>query len=157
MASRPNLTAITAEIIDVLGKVGYYHDSERVGTVPTWPAHLRRTRAGTGREIYFALYQTLADSGETLGVFRDYPPDYFDLIVVDECHRGSARGESDWHAILEHFSPAVQIGMTATPKRDANIDTYNYFAEPEPAYDGQSGDADPDGLEDAGARKFLRR
>ncbi len=84
----------------------------------------------TGREIYFALYQTLADSGDALGIFRDYPPDYFDLIVVDECHRGSARDESDWHAILEHFSPAVQVGMTATPKREANIDTYNYFGDP---------------------------
>ncbi len=89
-----------------------------------------RGAAKTGREIYFALYQTLADSGETLGVVRDYPPDYFDLVVVDECHRGSARDGSDWHAILEHFSPAVQIGMTATPKRDANIDTYKYFGEP---------------------------
>jgi len=89
-----------------------------------------RGEAKTGREIYFALYQTLADSGEALGVFRDYPPDYFDLIVVDECHRGSARDESDWHAILEHFSPAVQVGMTATPKRDANVDTYNYFGDP---------------------------
>jgi type I restriction enzyme R subunit len=89
-----------------------------------------RSEAKTGREIYFALYQTLADSGETLGVFRDYPSDYFDLIVVDECHRGSARDESDWHAILEHFSPAVQIGMTATPKREANIDTYAYFGDP---------------------------
>jgi type I restriction enzyme R subunit len=86
--------------------------------------------AKTGREIYFALYQALADSGDALGVFRDYPRDYFDLIVVDECHRGSARDESDWHAILEHFSPAVQVGMTATPKRDANIDTYNYFGDP---------------------------
>jgi type I restriction enzyme R subunit len=89
-----------------------------------------RGEAKTGREVYFALYQTLADSGETLGVFRDYPPDYFDLVVVDECHRGSARDESDWHAILEHFSPAVQIGMTATPKRNANVDTYNYFGDP---------------------------
>jgi type I restriction enzyme, R subunit len=88
-----------------------------------------RGEAKTGREIYFALYQSLADSGETLGVFRDYPPDYFDLVVVDECHRGSARDESDWHAILEHFSTAVQIGMTATPKRDANVDTYNYFGD----------------------------
>jgi type I site-specific restriction endonuclease len=93
-----------------------------------------RGEAKTGREIYFALYQTLADSGEALGVFRDYPPDYFDLIVVDECHRGSARDESDWHAILEHFSPAVQIGMTATPKRAANIDTYNYFGDPTYTY-----------------------
>jgi type I restriction enzyme, R subunit len=89
-----------------------------------------RGEAKTGREIYFALYQTLADSGEALGVFRDYPPDYFDLIVVDECHRGSARDGSDWHTILEHFSPATQIGMTATPKREANIDTYRYFGDP---------------------------
>lgn len=88
-----------------------------------------RGEAKTGREIYFALYQTLADSGEALGVFRDYPPDYFDLIVVDECHRGSARDGSDWHTILEHFSPATQIGMTATPKREANIDTYRYFGD----------------------------
>ncbi len=89
-----------------------------------------RGEAKTGREIYFALYQALADSGEALGVFRDYPSAYFDLIVVNECHRGSARDESDWRAILEHFSPAVQIGMTATPKRDANIDTYDYFGDP---------------------------
>ena len=96
----------------------------------------------TGREIYFALYQTLADSGEALGVFRDYPPDYFDVIVVDECHRGSARDGSDWHAILEHFSSAVQIGMTATPKRDANIDTYNYFGDPIYTYSLAQGIAD---------------
>ena len=98
--------------------------------------------AKTGREIYFALYQTLADSGDALGVFRDYPKDYFDLIVVDECHRGSAREESDWHAVLEHFSPAVQIGMTATPKRDANVDTYRYFGDPIYTYTLAQGIAD---------------
>jgi type I restriction enzyme R subunit len=101
-----------------------------------------RGEAKTGREIYFALYQTLADSGEALGVFRDYPPDYFDLVVVDECHRGSARDESDWHAILEHFSPAVQVGMTATPKRDANVDTYRYFGDPIYTYTLAQGIAD---------------
>ena len=95
-----------------------------------------------GREIYFALYQTLADSGEALGVFRDYPPDYFDLIVVDECHRGSARDGSDWHAILEHFAPATQIGMTATPKREANLDTYRYFGDPIYTYTLAQGIAD---------------
>ena len=84
----------------------------------------------TGRELYFALYQALADTGDALGIFRDYPPDYFDLIVVDECHRGSARDESSWHEILEHFAPATQLGMTATPKRDDNIDTYRYFGNP---------------------------
>jgi len=101
-----------------------------------------RGEAKTGREIYFALYQTLADSGEALGVFRDYPHDYFDLIVVDECHRGSARDESDWHTILEHFSPATQVGMTATPKREANIDTYRYFGDPIYTYTLAQGIAD---------------
>jgi type I restriction enzyme R subunit len=84
----------------------------------------------TGREVYFALYQSLADTGDALGIFRDYPPEYFDLIVVDECHRGSARDNSSWRAILDHFSPAVQLGMTATPKRDTNADSYAYFGDP---------------------------
>jgi type I restriction enzyme R subunit len=101
-----------------------------------------RGQAKTGREVYFALYQALADSGDALGVFRDYPSDYFDLIVVDECHRGSARDESSWRTILEHFSPATQLGMTATPKRDANVDTYNYFGEPIYTYSLAQGIAD---------------
>ncbi|MCL4291363.1 MAG: DEAD/DEAH box helicase family protein [Thermoleophilia bacterium] len=84
----------------------------------------------TGREIYFALYQSLADTGDTLGIFRDYPADYFDLVIVDECHRGSARDESSWREILERFAPATQLGMTATPKRDDNVDTYRYFGDP---------------------------
>lgn len=85
----------------------------------------------TGREVYFALYQALADSGaDPSGIFRDYPPDYFDLIVVDECHRGSASDASSWRGILEYFAPAVQLGMTATPKRQDNVDTYKYFGNP---------------------------
>lgn len=89
-----------------------------------------RGAARTGREIYFALYQALADTGDTLGIFRDYPADYFDLVIVDECHRGSARDESSWREILEHFAPATQLGMTATPLRDDNADTYRYFGDP---------------------------
>lgn len=89
-----------------------------------------RGEAHFGRELYFALYQALADSGDSLGIFRDFPPDYFDLIVVDECHRGSARDESSWREILEHFSPAAQLGMTATPLRNDNVDTYRYFGSP---------------------------
>jgi type I restriction enzyme R subunit len=83
-----------------------------------------------GREMYFALYQALADTGDVLGMFRDYPPDYFDLVVVDECHRGSASDESSWRAVLDYFSPAVQLGMTATPLRNDNVDTYRYFGDP---------------------------
>ena len=65
-----------------------------------------------------------------LGLFREYPPDFFDLIVVDECHRGSAREDSSWRAILEYFAPATQLGMTATPLREDNRDTYAYFGAP---------------------------
>jgi type I restriction enzyme R subunit len=87
--------------------------------------------AKPGREIYFALYQALADSGDdTNGMFRDFAPDFFDLIIVDECHRGSARAESSWRAVLDHFSGATQLGMTATPKRDENVDSYEYFGDP---------------------------
>jgi type I restriction enzyme, R subunit len=62
--------------------------------------------------------------------FSDYPPDFFDLIIIDECHRGGASDESNWRGILEYFTPAVQLGLTATPKRANNADTYNYFGEP---------------------------
>lgn len=86
--------------------------------------------AKTGREIYFALYQNLSDAAEGPGIFHDYPQDFFDLVIVDECHRGSARDESTWRAILEHFGPAAQLGMTATPLRDDNVDTYRYFGNP---------------------------
>lgn len=62
--------------------------------------------------------------------FEGYEKDFFDFIIIDECHRGGARDESTWRGILDYFSPAVQLGMTATPKRDANADTYRYFGEP---------------------------
>jgi type I restriction enzyme R subunit len=62
--------------------------------------------------------------------FGQYPKDYFDFIIIDECHRGGAQDESNWRGILEYFSPAVQLGLTATPKRKDNVDTYKYFGEP---------------------------
>ncbi|HAI75882.1 MAG TPA: restriction endonuclease subunit R, partial [Microscillaceae bacterium] len=62
--------------------------------------------------------------------YQLYPPDYFDFIIIDECHRGGANDESNWRGILEYFSPAVQLGLTATPKRKDNVDTYKYFGEP---------------------------
>lgn len=82
------------------------------------------------REMYFAIYQALAESENRVGLFRDYPPDYFDLIIVDECHRGSARDDSSWRVILNHFQLAYQLGMTATPMREDNRDTYLYFGNP---------------------------
>ncbi len=83
-----------------------------------------------GREIYFSTYQALAEDEIRPGLYREYAPDFFDLIIVDECHRGSARAESSWRSILTYFEPAYQLGLTATPKRDDNVDTYLYFGNP---------------------------
>jgi type I restriction enzyme R subunit len=82
------------------------------------------------REMYFATYQAIARDEHRPGLFREYAPDFFDLVVVDECHRGSARDESNWREILEYFEPAYQLGMTATPLRADNRDTYRYFGNP---------------------------
>ncbi len=84
----------------------------------------------TSREMYFAIYQAIAQDERRPGLYREYPPDFFDLIIVDECHRGSARDESNWREILEYFQPAFQLGMTATPLREDNRDTYAYFGSP---------------------------
>ena len=82
------------------------------------------------REIYFSTYQAIAKDERRPGLYKGYPQDFFDLIIVDECHRGSARDDSNWREILEYFKSAVQIGMTATPLREDNRDTYKYFGNP---------------------------
>ncbi|MBI5672310.1 MAG: DEAD/DEAH box helicase family protein [Nitrospirae bacterium] len=80
--------------------------------------------------LFFTIFQTfMSGPGET-PYFGEYPPDFFDFIVIDECHRGGANDESNWRGILEYFAPAVQLGLTATPKRKDNVDTYAYFGEP---------------------------
>jgi type I restriction enzyme, R subunit len=77
--------------------------------------------------VFFTIFQTFTSGtdadGEPAPYFGDYPPDFFDCIIIDECHRGGAKDESEWRAILEYFAPAVQIGLTATPKRTSNVDT----------------------------------
>lgn len=83
-----------------------------------------------GREMYFAIYQAIAEDERRPGLYREFAPDFFDLIVVDECHRGSAKDESNWREILEYFEPAYQLGMTATPLRADNKATYRYFGNP---------------------------
>lgn len=82
------------------------------------------------REMYFAIYQAIAKDSRRPGLYREYPRDFFDLIIVDECHRGSARDDSNWREILEYFEPSFQLGMTATPLREDNRDTYEYFGNP---------------------------
>ncbi len=84
----------------------------------------------TNGSIFFTIFQTFMSGKDNSPYFGDYPADYFDLIVIDECHRGGANDESNWRGILEYFAPAVQIGLTATPKRKDNVDTYRYFGEP---------------------------
>lgn len=88
----------------------------------------------TNGSIFFTIFQTFMSGtdkdGKPAPYFGAYPPDYFDFIVIDECHRGGANDESNWRGILEYFYPAVQLGLTATPKKEQNINTYKYFGEP---------------------------
>ncbi|MFD5456714.1 EcoAI/FtnUII family type I restriction enzme subunit R [Streptomyces olivaceus] len=88
-------------------------------------------RAQRARQIFFALYQSLdSERGDEEALFTQYRPDYFDLIIVDECHRGSSGSESKWRTILEYFEPATQLGLTATPVQDKERDTFKYFKAP---------------------------
>jgi len=84
----------------------------------------------TNGSIFFTIFQSFMSGPENKPYFGDYPKDYFDFIVIDECHRGGANDEGNWRSIMEYFSPAVQLGLTATPKRVENADTYRYFGEP---------------------------
>jgi len=99
------------------------------------PDEIRKQgRVPTNGSIFFTIFQTFMSGrdkdGHPAPYFGEYPADYFDFIIIDECHRGGANDESNWRGILEYFSPAVQLGLTATPKRDQNIDTYKYFGDP---------------------------
>ena len=118
------------------------------------PGEIKKNgRVPTNGSIFFTIFQTFMTSSEVVMKkpvtfnhsvaadpepvydnqqynFGQYPPDYFDFIIIDECHRGGANDESNWREILEYFSPAVQLGLTATPKRQDNVDTYRYFGEP---------------------------
>ena len=93
--------------------------------------------------VFFTIFQTFMSGPEKDGkpspYFGEYPPDFFDFIIIDECHRGGANDESNWRGIMEHFSPAVQLGLTATPKRKENADTYKYFGEPVSVYSLKEG------------------
>ncbi|SEN15749.1 EcoAI/FtnUII family type I restriction enzme subunit R [Brachymonas denitrificans] len=89
------------------------------------------------RDMYFGIYQALTTA--SADVFRQYRPDFFDLIIIDECHRGSSRDESAWRAVLDYFEPAVQFGMTATPLREESRDSYEYFGNPVYTYSLRQG------------------
>lgn len=96
-------------------------------------------RVPTNGSIFFTIFQTFMSGPDEAAYFGEYPKDYFDLIIIDECHRGGASDESSWREILDYFSPAVQLGLTATPKRKNNVDTYSYFGEPVYSYSLKEG------------------
>ena len=97
----------------------------------------------TNGSIFFTIFQTFMSGkdkeGKPVPYFGEYPKDYFDFIIIDECHRGGANDEGNWRGILDYFSPAVQLGLTATPKRKDNVDTYKYFGEPVYVYSLKEG------------------
>jgi type I restriction enzyme R subunit len=93
----------------------------------------------TNGNVFFTIFQTFMSGKDNSSYFGEYPSDYFDFIIIDECHRGGANNESNWREILEYFSPAVQLGLTATPKRKDNVDTYKYFGEPVYVYSLKEG------------------
>lgn len=95
------------------------------------PADIRKKgRVPRNGSVFFTIFQTFMSGPNNTPYFGEYPKDFFDFIIIDECHRGGANDESTWRAIMEYFSSAVQLGLTATPKRTINADTYNYFGEP---------------------------
>ncbi len=100
-------------------------------------------RVPTNGSVFFTIFQTFMsgkdNEGKPVPYFGEYPADYFDFIIIDECHRGGANDEGNWRGILEYFSSAVQLGLTATPKRVDNVDTYKYFGEPVYTYSLKEG------------------
>ena len=103
----------------------------------------KKGRVPKNGSIFFTIFQTFMSGSDAEGIpvpsFGEYPEDFFDFIIIDECHRGGANDESNWRGILEYFSPAVQLGLTATPKRQHNADTYAYFGEPVYVYSLKDG------------------
>ncbi len=108
------------------------------------PAEIRKKgRVPKNGSVFFTIFQSVMTDGgaeeEPAFNYQDYPPDFFDCIMIDECHRAGAKDGSEWRGILEYFAPAVQIGLTATPKRKDNVDTYAYFGEPVYTYSLKEG------------------
>ena len=104
------------------------------------PDEVRKNgRVPTNGSVFFTIFQTFMSGPDDQPNFGEYPADYFDFIIIDECHRGGANDESNWRDIMDYFSPAVQLGLTATPRRKDNVDTYKYFGEPVYVYSLKEG------------------
>jgi type I restriction enzyme R subunit len=104
------------------------------------PADIRKKgKVPKNGSIFFTIFQTFMSGPNDTPYFGEYPADFFDFIIIDECHRGGANDEGNWRGILDYFAPAVQLGLTATPKRKDNVDTYAYFGEPVYVYSLKEG------------------
>jgi type I restriction enzyme R subunit len=126
-----------------------FTEDERIRISPKSIA--KRKSVPTNANIFFTIFQTFMTGPEGKPNFGEYPQDFFDVIIVDECHRGGANDESNWRDILEYFASAIQIGLTATPKRKDNVDTYKYFGDPKFIYKLK------DGIEDGFLTPFRVR
>jgi type I restriction enzyme R subunit len=113
-------------------KGDFRHFGDRLTTI-------KHRRVDTAYEIYLALYQGISGNDEDANAYKQFSPGFFDLVVVDECHRGSAAEDSAWREILDYFSSATQIGMTATPKETAEVSNSEYFGEPIYSYSLRQG------------------
>ena len=111
----------------------------RDGSTEDLTAAGKKRRIDAAYEIYLGLYQAITGPEEDQKIFREFSPDFFDLIVIDECHRGSAKEDSAWREILEYFSTATQIGLTATPKETRYVSNVDYFGEPVYSYSLKQG------------------
>ena len=116
---------------------GAFEDGARFRVTPE--EITKRGKMPENASIFFTIFQTLTTDQGGAPAYEQYDRDFFDFIIIDECHRGGANAESSWRDILEHFEPAVQLGLTATPKRTDNADTYAYFGEPAYIYSLREG------------------
>ncbi len=102
-------------------------DFKHFGDKMTW---VQNRTVDKSFEIYLALYQAVSGTEEAMNIYKEFSPDFFDLVIIDECHRGSAAADSAWREILEYFNTAVHIGLTATPKETDTVSNIDYFGEP---------------------------
>src|SRR3546814_99808 len=100
---------------------------------------ISKRQIDTSYEIYLSLYQAVSGNEEEKNIYKQFSPDFFDLVVIDECHRGSAAEDSAWREILDYFSNATHIGLTATPKETRDVSSINYFGEPVYTYSLKQG------------------
>jgi type I restriction enzyme R subunit len=114
--------------------------------------YIENGQAPTSRDIYFSIYQAMWSEKNGKRIFENYPPDFFDLVIIDECHRS---GFGSWNDILRHFSEAIHLGMTATPKQDENINTYKYFGNPQKNYEATYEYSMAQGIDDGFLANFL--